>query len=82
MNEVSLVAHKEKLLLMCQNKSLVGGSGYINSFTHIKETLNNLVEFCELTRHQVLGVFFENGYACGMVQQPFTKNNNNGIDAL
>jgi len=52
------------------------------SSTIIKESLNNLVEFCEFTRHQVLGVFFENGYACGMVQRPFAKNNNNGIDAL
>ncbi len=29
----------------------------------LKEALINLVEFCELTRHQVLGVFFENGYS-------------------
>jgi len=41
----------------------------------LKESLIKSIKFCLLTRHQILGVVFENGYS-------LRKNHNNGVDAL
>jgi len=41
----------------------------------VKESLIKFIKFCLLTRHQILGVVFENGYS-------LRKNHNNGVDAL